>query len=64
MGLMESFMSALEGYGCLHCCLEVWEHNDRAIKLYEKAGFDKRAVVEDYYKKGQHAQVICKKLSA
>jgi ribosomal protein S18 acetylase RimI-like enzyme len=62
--LTRSFMRALEGYGCLHCCLEVWEHNEVAIKLYEKAGFAMRAVFNDYYKKGQHAQVMCKKLKS
>jgi ribosomal protein S18 acetylase RimI-like enzyme len=64
MELTRSFMRALEGYGCLHCCLEVWEHNDAAIKLYEKAGFAIRADFNDYYKKGQHAKVMCKKIMA
>jgi ribosomal protein S18 acetylase RimI-like enzyme len=61
--LVDFFMRALEEYGCLQCCLEVWQHNDTAIRLYEKAGFAKRALFEDYYSKGQHAEIMCKKLA-
>ncbi len=62
MGLTSTFIDGTKECGCWQCCLEVWQHNDEAIRLYEKAGFVRRAVFEDYYKKGQHAIIMCKNL--
>lgn len=62
MGLASTFIDAMKGFGCWQCCLEVWQQNDAAILLYEKSGFVRRAVFEDYYKKGQHAIIMCKNL--
>ncbi len=62
MGLALTFINVLKECSCWQCCLEVWQHNEVAIKLYEKVGFARRAVFEDYYKKGQHALVMCKNL--
>jgi ribosomal protein S18 acetylase RimI-like enzyme len=61
-GLASTFISALKDCGCWHCCLEVWQHNETAIRLYEKTGFVRRTVFEDYYRKGQHAIIMCKNL--
>ena len=63
MGLASTFISVLKEYGCWQCCLEVWQHNEVAIKLYEKSGFVRKAVFEDYYKKGQHAIIMCKNMT-
>ncbi len=62
MGLAVTCINALKECSCWQCCLEVWQHNEAAIKLYEKAGFVHRTVFEDYYKKGQHAIIMCKNL--
>lgn len=62
-GLALTFINTLKEYGCWQCCLEVWQHNETAIVLYEKIGFVRRAVFEDYYRKGQHAIVMCKNLT-
>jgi ribosomal protein S18 acetylase RimI-like enzyme len=62
-GLTMTFLDALKECGCWQCCLEVWQHNEPAIKLYEKTGFVRRAVFEDYYRKGQHAIIMCKNLT-
>jgi ribosomal protein S18 acetylase RimI-like enzyme len=63
-GAMEAFMRALVEHGCQQMCLEVWQQNDIAIKLYVDEGFARRKVIKDFYKKGQNADIMCKKIMA
>jgi ribosomal protein S18 acetylase RimI-like enzyme len=63
-GLTEAFIRAQVAHGCRQMCMEVWQQNDGAIKLYIDEGFVKRKTVKDFYQKGQNADIMCKKLTA
>jgi ribosomal protein S18 acetylase RimI-like enzyme len=63
-GLTEAFIRAQVAHGCGQMCMEVWEQNHGAIKLYIDMGYTRRKTIKDFFKKGQNADIMCKKLMA
>jgi len=52
--LLNSALKELRDRGVRHVYLEVRADNDRAIALYEKAGFECVRLLPDYYDEGKH----------
>lgn len=61
--MMLSLIERAMSLGADKIFLEVRRGNIPAIKLYEKIGFNQIYTRENYYKDGEDAYVMCKKLS-
>jgi len=62
-GLMKKAMDALKNiYECVEVYLEVRVSNNTAIKFYEKLGFTIDRVIKGYYKDGEDAYVMSRRL--
>ncbi len=60
--LMQDCLNRVNALGCEKINLEVRTDNVRAIKLYEKYGFENISLRKDYYCKGEDAFVMCRKM--
>jgi len=61
--LMKNIFREMTKYGAKECYLEVRVSNRGAIQMYEKLGFIQRRRSPGYYKDGEDAFVMVKKLS-
>ncbi len=60
--LLKRIMNAMTKYGAKECYLEVRVSNNDAISMYEKLGFTSKRRVTGYYKDGENAYVMTKRL--
>ena len=61
--LLKQIMKAMEKYEANECYLEVRVSNKAAITMYEKLGFVVRKQASNYYRDGENAYVMARKLS-
>jgi len=60
--LMRNIMKAMTKYDAKECYLEVRVSNKPAIIMYEKLGFVSKKIAEGYYKDGENARIMAKRL--
>ncbi len=61
--LLRHFEKSARGAGCRAVTLEVYEHNEPALKLYRSAGYARESCLRDYYARGRHALRMRKTLT-
>lgn len=49
--MMERFVEWCRQHSCHKISLEVWPHNEAAIRLYEKFGFEREGVMRRHYRR-------------
>ena len=57
-GLVEAGLRAVRHQGARSVLLEVDYHNEPAIALYQRLGFEQLAARENYYGPGRHALIL------
>jgi ribosomal-protein-alanine N-acetyltransferase len=60
--LISSAMEGMKGYGASEFFLEVRKTNEAAIGVYEKLGFSVKRVLRGYYRDGEDAYLMAKKV--
>jgi ribosomal-protein-alanine N-acetyltransferase len=60
--LISAAMEGMSGYGASEFFLEVRKSNEAAVKVYEKLGYSVRRVLRGYYRDGEDAYLMVKKL--
>lgn len=62
--LVKAAMKAMIGYGAAECFLEVRKSNEAAVSIYENLTFEIKRVLKGYYRDGEDAYLMTKKLDA
>ena len=61
--LVEEALKGMKSKGCSEAYLEVRSSNTKAVRLYEKMGFEKSVSLEGYYRDGEAAVMMVIKLN-
>ena len=61
--LLDALVAEAERRGCAQLFLEVRADNEPALRLYERAGFERNGVRRDYYGPGSDALVLRRRLT-
>jgi ribosomal-protein-alanine N-acetyltransferase len=60
--LVKAAMNSMSSYGAAECFLEVRKSNEAAIAIYENLAFEIKRVLKGYYRDGEDAYLMTKKL--
>lgn len=60
--IVKAAMESISGYGASECFLEVRKSNVAAISIYETLAFEIKRVLRAYYRDGEDAYLMTKKL--
>ena len=60
--LISAAMEGMSGYGASEIFLEVRKSNEAAVIVYEKLGYSVRRVLRGYYRDGEDAYLMVKKI--
>jgi ribosomal-protein-alanine N-acetyltransferase len=60
--LVKAAMKSMEAYGSSECFLEVRKSNEAAVSIYEILAFDMKRVLKGYYRDGEDAYLMTRKL--
>lgn len=60
--LLTSALNGMREYGAIEVYLEVRKSNEAAIAIYESIGFETKSILRGYYRDGEDAYVMSKRL--
>ena len=60
--LLEEAIRGMQSRKCSEAYLEVRTNNNAAIELYKNLGFESSVILNNYYKDGENALLMCKKI--